>query len=153
MAERLCSTMKKLTKSLWIYSAILFIIAIGLIFTATILQARLISPDGNIEVLGTFTTNAKQNIENLTNENIALTDKLNSETARGDKLQADYDALNSAYKSELEKKDTVKQLYAAYSEKNYEKTEELCAKITKEEADEFIEGLYDNAQKLLKNKR
>lgn len=47
--------MKKSTKSLWIYAAVLFIIAIGLIFTATILQARLISSDGDIEVLGTFT--------------------------------------------------------------------------------------------------
>ena len=39
--------MKRSTKSLWIYAAILFIIAIGLIFTATILQARLISSDGD----------------------------------------------------------------------------------------------------------
>lgn len=145
--------MKKLTKSLWIYSAILFIIAIGLIFTATILQARLISPDGNIEVLGTFTTTTKQNIENLTNENINLTNKLNDALTQRDKLQSDYDNIKSSYDSELAKKDIVKQLYIAYDENDYEAIESLCAQITKEEADEFVPGLYDYAQKALKNKR
>lgn len=145
--------MKKLTKSLWIYSAILFIIAIGLIFTATILQARLISPDGNIEVLGTFTTTTKQNIENLTNENINLTNKLNDALTQRDKLQSDYDNIKSSYDSELAKKDIVKQLYIAYDENDYEAIESLCAQITKEEADEFIPGLYADAQKALKNKR
>ena len=74
--------MKKSTKALRIYAAVLFIIAIGLIFMATILQARLIDDGDGIEVLGTFTKNTRQSIENLTNENIRLTNELTEQNKK-----------------------------------------------------------------------
>lgn len=139
--------MKKSTKSLWIYAAVLFIIAIGLIFTATILQARLISSDGDIEVLGTFTKNTKQNIENLTNENIRLANELAEQNKKNESLQADYNTLKEQNDKTLQTKELVKQMYDLYSKKDYKALEPLLSQITPEEADEFLPGFYETAKK------
>lgn len=139
--------MKKSTKSLWIYAAVLFIIAIGLIFTATILQARLISSDGDIEVLGTFTKNTKQNIENLTNENIRLANELAEQNKKNELLQSDYNTLKEQNDKTLQTKELVKQMYDLYSKKDYKALEPLLSQITPEEADEFLPGLYETAKK------
>ena len=97
--------MKKSTKSLWIYAAVLFILAIGLIFTATILQARMISDDGEIEVLGTFTKNTKQSIADLTDKNIQLTNELAALQQQTATLQEEYDALKSQYDAAQQKQE------------------------------------------------
>lgn len=139
--------MKKSTKSLWIYAAVLFIIAIGLIFTATILQARLISSDGDIEVLGTFTKNTKQNIENLTNENIRLANELAEQNKKNELLQSDYNTLKEQNDKTLQTKELVRQMYDLYSKKDYKALEPLLSQITAEEADEFLPGFYETAKK------
>lgn len=141
--------MKKSTKSLWIYAAVLFIIAIGLIFTATILQARLISSDGDIEVLGTFTKNTKQNIENLTNENIRLANELAEQNKKNESLQSDYNTLKEQNDKTLQTKELVKQMYDLYSKKDYKALEPLLSQITPEEADEFLPGFYETAKKVV----
>ncbi len=140
--------MKKSTKSLWLYAAVLFIIAIALIITATLLQARVISPDtGEIEVLGTFTRDIKQSVTNLTEENVSLTNKLHEITAQNDSLKTELDTVKASYEKELANKETVKQMYVALDKKDYEALEPLLAQITAEEADTYIEGLYAQAQK------
>lgn len=139
--------MKKSTKSLWIYAAVLFIIAIGLIFTATVLQARLISSDGDIEVLGTFTKNTKQNIENLTNENIRLTNELTEQNKKNESLQSEYNTLKEQNDKTLQTKELIKQMYDMYSKKDYNALEPLLSQITPEEADEFLPGFYETAKK------
>ncbi len=139
--------MKKSTKSLWIYAAVLFIIAIGLIFTATILQARLIDDGDGIEVLGTFTKNTRQNIENLTNENIRLTNELAEQNKKNESLQSDYNTLKEQNDKTLQTKELVKQMYDLYSKKDYKALEPLLSQITAEEADEFLPGFYETAKK------
>lgn len=121
--------------------------AIGLIFTATILQARLISSDGDIEVLGTFTKNTKQNIENLTNENIRLANELAEQNKKNESLQADYNTLKEQNDKTLQTKELVKQMYDLYSKKDYKALEPLLSQITPEEADEFLPGFYETAKK------
>ncbi len=139
--------MKKSTKSLWIYAAVLFIIAIGLIFTATILQARLIDDGDGIEVLGTFTKNTRQNIENLTNENIRLTNELAEQNKKNESLQSDYNTLKEQNDKTLQTKELVKQMYDLYSKKDYKALEPLLSQITPEETDEFLPGFYETAKK------
>ena len=139
--------MKKSTKSLWIYAAVLFIIAIGLIFMATVLQARLISSDGDIEVLGTFTKNTKQNIENLTNENIRLANELVEQNKKNESLQSDYNTLKEQYDKAMQTKELVKQMYDLYSKKDYKALEPLLSQITPEEADDLLPGFYETAKK------
>lgn len=139
--------MKKSTKSLWIYAAVLFIIAIGLIFTATILQARLIDDGDGIEVLGTFTKNTRQNIENLTNENIRLANELAEQNKKNESLQSDYNTLKEQNDKTLQTKELVKQMYDLYSKKDYKALEPLLSQITAEEADEFLPGFYETAKK------
>lgn len=139
--------MKRSTKSLWIYAAILFIIAIGLIFTATILQARLISSDGEIQVLGTFTKNTKQSIANLTDENIRLSGELTALQTQKDALQSEFDDVSAKYTKAMQTKDIVKQMYDAYTKKDYKTLEPLLSQLTPEEADEFLPGFYETAKK------
>lgn len=142
--------MKKTTKSLWIYAAVLFIIAIALIITATLLQARVISPDtGEIEVLGTFTRDIKQSVTELTDENVNLTTRLHEATAQNEQLTNELDALRTEHEKELKNKETVKQIYAALEAKDYTALEPLLAQITADDADTYIEGLYDDAEKAL----
>lgn len=140
--------MKKTTKSLWIYAAVLFIIAIVLILTATLLQARVISPDsGEIEVLGTFTRDLKQNVTTLTEENVSLTSKLNETTAQNEQLKAELDSVKAAYEKEIANKEIVKKMYEAYSNDDYTSLEPLFSQITAEEADTYIKGLYKKAKR------
>lgn len=138
--------MKKSTKSLWIYAAVLFILAIGLIFTATILQARLISDDGGIEVLGTFTKNTKQSIADLTDKNIQLTNELAALQQQTATLQEEYDALKSQYDAAQQKQDLLRQMYDAYNKDDYETLEPLLGQITQEEADALLPGFYETAR-------
>lgn len=139
--------MKKSTKSLWIYAAVLFIIAIGLIFMATILQARLIDDGDGIEVLGTFTKNTRQSIENLTNENIRLTNELTEQNKKNESLQSEYNTLKEQNDKTLQTKELIKQMYDMYSKKDYNALEPLLSQITPEEADEFLPGFYETAKK------
>lgn len=140
--------MKKTTKSLWIYAAVLFIIAIALIITATLLQARVISPDtGEIEVLGTFTRDIKQNVTDLTDENVNLTTRLHEATAQNEQLTSELDALKAEHEKELKNKEIVKQMYTALKAKDYEALEPLFEQITAKDADTYIEGLYAEAEK------
>lgn len=143
--------LKRTTKSLWVYTAILIVIAIALIFATTILQARLISSDGNIEVLGTFTRDAKQNIATLTDENVKLTNKLNELSAQKASLENDYNELMKSYQSETGKKEIVKNMYIALENNDYAALSPLMSKISKEDADAFLPGLYADAQRALKN--
>ena len=139
--------MKKSTKSLWIYAAVLFIIAIGLIFMATILQARLIDDGDGIEVLGTFTKNTRQSIENLTNENIRLTNELTEQNKKNESLQSEYNTLKEQNDKTLQTKELIKQMYDMYSKKDYNALEPLLSQITPEEADEFLPDFYETAKK------
>lgn len=141
--------MKKSTKSLWIYAAVLFIIAIGLICSATILQARLISSDGDIWVLGTFTQNANQNIENLTNENIRLSGELDAVTKSNQELKTKYDELKAQRDKDDQTRELLKQIYTAYDSKDYDALAPLLEKITQEEADMFLPGFYETASNAL----
>ena len=145
--------MKKSTKSLWIYAAVLFIIAIGLIFTATILQARMISDDGEIEVLGTFTKNTKQSIADLTDKNIQLTTELAEQQKQNETLQEEYNALKGSYDAAQQKQDLIRQMYDAYSKKDYETLEPLLGQITPEEADLLLPGFYATAKEAVEAKK
>ena len=147
--------MKKSTKSLWLYAAILCIIAIALISTATLLQARLITSDGGIEVLGTFTKNATQNIANLTEENIKLTNELHALQNSYNTLKTDYDIIEDAYTKNSQHAEIMRQMYVAFRYDKYDELENLFKTIdeqqliTKEEADQYIPELYDRAKAAL----
>ena len=147
--------MKKSTKSLWLYSAVLCIIAIALILTATLLQARLVSSDGGIEVLGTFTKNANQNIAKLTEENVKLTNELHALQNEYNTLKTDFDNVYDAYGKYARQTEIMRQMYIAF---RYEKYEELSKifkmideqqLITKEEADKYIPELYARSKAVL----
>lgn len=141
--------MKK-TKSLWVYAAVLFIAAIVLIFTATLLQARMISTDGNIEVLGTFTKNAKQNIQKLTEENISLNNQIGSLNETINQLKEKNNEQKAEYDAFLEQKKIASEIYTAYEDKDYTKLSELIEKTDEQTLEGFMPGLYE---KILKYKR
>lgn len=147
--------MKKATKSLWLYAATLFIIAIALISTATLMQARLVSSDGNIEVLGTFTKNTKQSIENLTNENIELANKLNEMTNAYNTLKTDFENVFNDAATQSRHKEIMRQMYSAYANDDYDSLDALFKKIneqsliTEQEANQFIPGFFARAKRAL----
>ena len=147
--------MKKSTKSLWLYSAVLCIIAIVLVSTATLLQARLVSSDGGFEVLGTFTKDAKQNIAKLTEENVKLTNELHALQNEYATLKADFDAVSESEAKYARQTEIMRQMYVAF---RYDKFDELSKifkmideqkLITKEEADKYIPELYTRARTAL----
>ena len=65
--------MKKSTKALWIYTGILFSIAIVLIIITTFMQTKIVDDNGNLSVMGTLMATSEQKIKNLQNENVQLT--------------------------------------------------------------------------------
>lgn len=139
--------MKKTTKSLWLYAALLFIIAIALIITATLLQARVISPsDGEIEVLGTFTRDIKQNVTTLTDENIRLSGEVSSLAAENASLKAALEETKALYEKELDNKETFNKLYKAYKNDDYKSIGTLLKEISEEESNKYINGLYGLAE-------
>lgn len=138
--------MKK-TKSLWIYAAVLFLLAVALILTATLLQARLISSDGNIEVLGTFTKDAKQNIASLTEENVNLTSEINALREENENLKAAAEEAEKNYTNLDSLREDMASLYKAYRDDDFENLETLFEKVTKEDCEKFIPGLYERVRK------
>lgn len=149
--------MKKSTKSLWIYTAILFIIAIALILATTLLQARLISSDGDIHVLGSFSKNATQNIAQLTEENVKLTNELNALKQEHTTLKTDFENVNNAAATESRHKELMRQMYNAYKNDDYDALESILNTIeeqdliTIEQADAFIPDLYNRAKRTLES--
>lgn len=148
--------MKKSTKSLWLYSAILCIIAIVLVSTATLLQARLISSDdGSIQVLGTFTKNANQNIANLTEENVKLTNELHALQNSYNTLKTDFDIVSESEAKYARQTEIMRQMYIAFRYEKYDELDKIFEMIdeqqliTKEEADKYIPELYGRAKAVL----
>ena len=147
--------MKKSTKSLWLYSAVLCIIAIVLVSTATLLQARLVSSDGGFEVLGTFTKDAKQNIATLTEENVRLTTELHALQNEYNTLKTDFDIISDSNTKYARQTEIMRQMYIAFRYDKYDELKKIFLMIdeqqliTKEEADKYIPELYDRAKAVL----
>lgn len=143
--------MKKSTKSLWIYAAVLFLVAIGLIFITTLTQARLVSHEGSFEVLGTFNKNAQQSIAILTDENVKLSNELNEANVKIEKYQQDNAALQAAADTSAQMQKKVADLYRAYNAEDYETLSALLGEFTKESLDTYLPGFYDVAQEAVSN--
>lgn len=141
--------MNKSTKSLWIYAAVLFLAAIGLIFLTTITQARLVKNNGDFEVLGTLNENARQNVVRLTQENVALQNKINRLEDENKQLSAELESLKTAQDADQTIKQVVAQAYDAYAKKDYETLEALMENITKEQLDTYLPGFYAETQKAI----
>lgn len=138
--------MKKSTKSLWIYAAVLFLIAIGLILLTTLTQARLVNQDGNFEVLGTLNENAQKNVSRLTEENIALQGELNTVKTENEALSEELDSARSAADASQNLLNTIGALYSAQQAEDYETLEALLSGVTKEQIEPYLPGFYDQAQ-------
>lgn len=154
-------TMKKSTKSLWIYAAILFLIAIGLILLTTLTQARLVNHDGNFEVLGTLNENAQKNVSRLTEENISLQGQITALKDDNATLAAELDSVKATSAASENMLSTIAALYHAQQKEDYETLQTLLSSITKEQLEPYLPGFYDQAQedikeyqaKAVKNKR
>lgn len=138
--------MKKSTKSLWIYAAVLFLIAIGLILLTTLTQARLVNHDGNFEVLGTLNENAQKNVSRLTEENIALQGELSTLKNENETLKAELDSAHVTATASETLLNTVASLYSARQAEDYESLDSLLSGVTKEQLEPYLPGFYDQAQ-------
>ena len=155
--------MKKNTKSLWIYAAVLLTIAIALIFITTLTQAQLVEHDGDFEVLGTFVQTSKENMSRVTNDNIKLTNENIELTDANTELTNENTAL---VEENTDLKVTITTLEAnaaaieqarllsanilsAYIAEDEELLETLLATTTPELLDAFMPGLYTHASDLL----
>lgn len=144
--------MKKGTKSLWIYTAILFSIAIVLILLTTLTQSKIVDNDGNLSVLGSFTATSKEKIINLQNENIALLDELNTLQEANARAQAAADGLAETVQTEQTLKENVAKLYAAYADDDDSTMRALLTTLTEDQINERIPGLYGRVQRSLEAK-
>ena len=141
--------MKKSTKTLWIYTAILFSIAILLILVTTFTQSKIVDDNGNLSVLGTLTATSKQKIINLQNENIKLGEELNALKQEHAELLESSAALIKQSEEEQVIKEKVAKLYKAYAEDDYGTMQSLMEELTEAQINERIPSLYRRVQRVL----
>ncbi|OQB13154.1 MAG: hypothetical protein BWY15_01954 [Firmicutes bacterium ADurb.Bin193] len=139
--------MQKSTKALWLYAAILLLIAIGLIFLTTLTQVRLVSHNGTFEILGTFTENASQNVARLTQENIDLQNELADLKEKSRQMATELETIKASAGADNTMKATIANIYNAYDKNDTETLQALMATVTKEQLDAYLPGFYDEAQK------
>lgn len=143
--------MKKSTKTLWIYTAILFSIAILLILVTTFTQSKIVDDNGNLSVLGTLTATSKQKIINLQNENIKLGEELNALKQEHAALLESSAALVKTSEEEQALKEKVAKLYKAYAEDDYETMQTLMEELTEAQINDRIPSLYSRVQRVLED--
>ena len=148
--------MKKDTKSLWIYAAVLLTIAIALIVITTLSQAQLVEHNGNFEVFGTLMQTSEENIARLTNENIELSNKnvtLSDENAVLIAENAELKDEVTAQEANASAVDQTRVLSAnilsAYIAEDTELLTTLLSSTTQESLDAFLPGLYTLANDLI----
>lgn len=143
--------MGKPNKSVWIYASAMFIMAIALILLTTLTQNRT-GKDGEKFVLSeVFNSTAQQRIAMVSDENLQLKDIAAQQAAKISKYEEQIAQLTAEKQKSNSLISVVGQLYTAYSGKKYEDAAEILTKITKEEADSILPGLYDNAKKAVDN--
>ena len=141
--------MKKSTKTLWIYTAVLFSIAILLILVTTFTQSKIVDDDGNLSVLGSLTATSKQKINNLQEINMQLTNELNAIKQTQAETQAALDSVNQTIQDEQAVKEKVAKLYKAYADDDYETMKVLIESVTQTQVEERIPTLYNRVKKAI----
>ncbi len=141
--------MKKSTKTLWIYTAVLFSIAILLILITTYTQSKIVDDDGNLSVLAPLTATSKQKINNLQDINKQLTEELAILKQQQTDTQAALDAANQALEDEKIIREKVAKLYKAYTDDDYETMEQMMNEVTQTQVDERIPSLYRRVKRAL----
>ena len=140
--------MKKSTKTLWIYTGILFSIAILLILVTTFTQSKIVDDNGDLSVLGTLTATSKQKIINLQNENIKLGEEINALKQEHAALLESSATLVQEAEDEQALKEKVAKLYKAYADEDYDTMEKLMGELTEAQVEERIPTLYRRIQKI-----
>lgn len=145
----------KNTKQMWTYAGILFLIAIALITITTITQWKLIPESGNLQVLKSFSQNSNQRIDQLTQENVDLKNKLDSVTkeyenakASNEELIKQYEVLNSDKSFVDASNKKLFSLLNAYFSNNKAAVKEQLANFSKEELESVLPGFYDKANSM-----
>ena len=141
--------MKKSTKTLWIYTGVLFSIAIVLILVTTFTQSQIVDDNGDLSVLGTLTATSKQKIINLQNENVKLGNELAALQQEHAQLLENSASLVEDAETEQALKEKVAKLYKAYAEDDYETMQILIEKLTEAQVEERIPSLYGRVKRVL----
>ncbi len=141
--------MKKSTKTLWIYTAILFVIAIFLILVTTFTQSKIVDDNGDLSVMGTLTATSKQKIINLQNENVELATQLvNLQKEHAALVEASAEVAAQA-QEDKEISTKVAKLYQAYVDDDYSLMAKLMDELTKEQIEERIPTLYNRVKRVI----
>ncbi len=141
--------MKKSTKTLWIYIAVLFAIAILLILVTTFTQSKIVDDNGDLSVMGTLTATSKQKIINLQNENVALATELaNLQKEHAALVEASAEVAEQA-EAEKEVQAKVAKLYQAYVDEDYSLMAKLMDELTQEQIEQRIPTLYKRVKRVI----
>ena len=143
--------MKKSTKALWIYTGVLFSIAIVLIIITTFMQTKIVDDNGNLSVMGTLMATSEQKIKNLQNENVQLSTELNALKQEHAATVENASALESKINEEQAVKEKVAKLYQAYADGDVEAMEKLLAELTEEQIEERIPTLYRRVKRSIED--
>lgn len=143
--------MKKSTKALWIYTGILFSIAIVLIIITTFMQTKIVDDNGNLSVMGTLMATSEQKIKNLQNENVQLTTELNTLKQEHTATVEAVSALEAKISDEQAVKEKVAKLYQAYADGDVETMEKLIDALTEEQIEERIPTLYKRVKRAIED--
>lgn len=134
--------MKKSTKTLWIYTGVLFSIAIILIIITTFMQSKIVDDNGNLSVMGTLTATSEQKIINLQNENVKLTTELTAAKQENTASVEKIAELENKISEEEKIKEKVAKLYKAYADGDVETMEQLIDELTEKQIEDRIPTLY-----------
>ena len=143
--------MKKSTKALWIYTGVLFSIAIVLIIITTFMQTKIVDDNGNLSVMGTLMATSEQKIKNLQNENVQLSTELNALKQEHAATVENASALESKINEEQAVKEKVAKLYQAYADGDVEAMEKLLGELTEEQIEERIPTLYRRVKRSIED--
>lgn len=133
----------KMRKSLWVYLSVLLFTAIALIILTTIMQYKVIDDDGKFDISSSFTQNAKQNIQSLTEKNIELGASLDEANSQNAALKEELDASRSELEKITQERDNAAKLYAAYKDGDKDKMREIMQNTDRGVLEIYIPGLYD----------
>ncbi len=143
--------MKKSTKALWIYTGVLFSIAIVLIIITTFMQTKIVDDNGNLSVMGTLMATSEQKIKNLQNENVQLSTELNALKQEHAATVENASALEAKINEEQAVKEKVAKLYQAYADGDVEAMEKLLGELTEEQIEERIPTLYRRVKRSIED--
>lgn len=143
--------MKKSTKALWIYTGVLFSIAIVLIIITTFMQTKIVDDNGNLSVMGTLTATSEQKIKNLQNENVQLLTELNALKQEHAATVENANALETKINEEQAIKEKVAKLYQAYADGDVEAMEKQLEELTEEQIEERIPTLYRRVKRAIED--